>query len=738
MIAGASCSGRCGRAPVPGLATKDVGTLVDVIATSSRALPRQEFDPAALVESVGRDPQKLFAWVRDHTWWAPYRGLLRGPVGVMLDRLGSHLDRAVLLGDLVRRTGVPVRLARAQLPDTEAHRLLGRVRAIPNRRTSPRPVPPVSSESQAVVETILPGYGKTTTAARAMAEARWNDGTSLLRAQSAQLIASLQGLGVASEDPDAIAAHAMADHWWVEYHDGGRWIALDVLLPDSQAGQVTTPAAQTFEWNPATNVPPVPGNDWHTVQMRVIVERSRSGARSEGIALETTIHPTDALEHPITLAHMPGSSSASPTETVDVQSLRRAALDTRRWIPVVSIGHRLIATAGFETTGEILAEPLADTPPSAAGGLLGGFDGGLGGGDEDPGSASAEWLELEIHTPGRPDRTVRRPVFDLLGPARRAANASFDGSPEDVRLARAEALAAPIDIFVQSCDLTDEYVTCLESASLLAQQDALHDLARQRDPAATARLAREIYQRLDVWSPLLDVAQARSALDGSTGIVVDRANVLTYRVTQRLDSTNAVQTELIDIATNGVGVSSGTADAAFGRRVTQGVADTIAEVLALGLDPRSAANTASLFAMNAQTSGWTVVKPTDSDAVRALEWPDDAAARLTNDVNEGFAAIALTRPVDLGGRPRLGWWRVDPASGETIGVMDTGFHQAMPENSAIREKVAQLQQWLSRTQQVARGPMTGRNAEALKRLIDQRQYVASVIREVYRAGYMGL
>ena len=36
--------------------------------------------------------------------------------------------------------------------------------------------------------------------------------------------------------------------------------------------------------------------------------------------------------------------------------------------------------------------------------------------------------------------------------------------------------------------------------------------------------------------------------------------------------------------------------------------------------------------------------------------------------------VALRQPIVLHGIQRVGWWRVDPASGATIGVMDTGFH----------------------------------------------------------------
>ena len=84
---------------------KNLEALVDLIVAEVADLPRAEFDPAVLAAKLGKDPQAHFEWVRDHTWWAPYRGLLRGSKGVMLDCVGSSLDRAVLLGDLLRRAG---------------------------------------------------------------------------------------------------------------------------------------------------------------------------------------------------------------------------------------------------------------------------------------------------------------------------------------------------------------------------------------------------------------------------------------------------------------------------------------------------------------------------------------------------------------------------------------------------------------------------------------------------------
>src|SRR6185312_14039863 len=71
------------------------------------------------------------AWVRDRTMWLPYQGELRGPVGVLLDRGGSSLDRALLLAELLRLSGQTVRLAHAMLPADRASALLARLRTAP-------------------------------------------------------------------------------------------------------------------------------------------------------------------------------------------------------------------------------------------------------------------------------------------------------------------------------------------------------------------------------------------------------------------------------------------------------------------------------------------------------------------------------------------------------------------------------------------------------------------------------
>lgn len=78
-------------------------------------LPDEQYDPVALVRSIGTDPEVLLSWVRENTVQVPYAGRLRSPAAVMMDGTGNSLDRAVLLAHLLRLAGHEVKLASASM-----------------------------------------------------------------------------------------------------------------------------------------------------------------------------------------------------------------------------------------------------------------------------------------------------------------------------------------------------------------------------------------------------------------------------------------------------------------------------------------------------------------------------------------------------------------------------------------------------------------------------------------------
>jgi len=675
-----------------GVKGEGLSALVDMIVAEAAELPQAEFDPAARAKQLGKDPQAHFEWVRDRTSWAAYRGLLRGSQGVMLDRVGSSLDRSILLGDLLRRSGHKVRLAHAVLTDAKARELLGKIRPIPEEQLRAMPNELLTNE-ESVTSRVAEG------------KRRMGEANGLVRSQTDYIF---KALGETLKNPrsdDRSDADFLRKHSWVEYYDRGNWVALDVLLPGSRVGESIATATSYSDWAAESATPAVVMEEWHTIGIRIIVERYQDGATSESTVLETTLYPASLIGLPVTLGHVPRPLPSALIDAETASQVRKdAASGVREWLPYLIVGDDLIAQSAFTLAGEISTNPLAplrDIGRTGGGGLLGGMDMALGAGSGEDLSthATAEWIEYEIHVPGESAEEVRRTVFDLLGPERRANKSTgFDGNAEMRKLERAGALWSQTDILLQPCNYPREFVSHLQLSGVVASQAELLRLAMERDPAQRKAQASGILQRMRTLGPLYDLALWRSTLgtrDGSW--YVDRVNVLNYRVAlPMMRADQLAYEELIDIAANPVGVRERGAEEEFETRVEQGVADTVAEMLALGSELSEAENTASVFAtLAAEGSRGLMIAAHDRGAVNALPWPADEMLRVAADVEAGYVVIVPRKAVVRNGQQRVGWWRVDPVSGETIGVMDSGFHAA-EEKSELESTIASLRNYLKK------------------------------------------
>ena len=663
----------------------ELPALVDAVVAEAGDLPRAEFDPAALAKLLGKDPRAHFEWVRDRTWWAPYRGLLRGSQGVLLDRLGSNLDRAVLLGDLLRHAGHTVRLAHAELPEAQARGLLGKVKPIPElRRQAPATRPP-SAGRMRLIEAAMPGYAASQQQWSAVAQRREDEARKLVRSNVDQLQAVIRELASDAQSDDRTALAALRNHWWIERKDGDRWVAMDILLADARPGDAVATATSVFEWKLDASSPPVPLTEWHAVHVRVIVERYEGGATKETSVLEKTLQPASVLDRPISLRHFPKQwPETVPGPGVDPNALGSAAINVREWVPVLQVGTELTTQSGFTDGGDLVEDPLNPKSDIAGvgAGFMSGFGEALGGGETAASSITAEWIEYEIRVPGEPAQRIRRPVFDLLGPVLRSTGAEdFDANTNDRLITRSEALLSQTEILLQPCEITVEFVSHLSSASIVANQAALKELAGQRDAAKLREMASELFTKMHIWGPLPDVARWRSALsDRPIRWFVNRPNVLSFRVSPPVvNADRAVAQEVVDIASNSIGVRASAGSDSFSIRARQGVADTVAELVAIRKELRGAENTASIMSMVKAENAGALVRPHDLEAIQELGWPEEAAARLGANIEAGFAAFALRQPVDLDGQARAGWWRIDTMTGETIGVMDSGYHVALNE-----------------------------------------------------------
>ena len=216
--------------PVQGLSADPLENAFRAIEDGERDAARDRWDPAYVVARVGRDPDALASWVRGQTTWIPYTGVLRGPVGVLLDRQGNSLDRALLLAALLKEAGHTVRLARAELPET-ARGLLAAILANvrdqrstatfrrSKRRALTRPTPELAIQlDAALIERVLADRAAAADRVGAAIEERTFDHAERLMAI----------IGSRLPDPDwddrlADARRALGDHWWVQRQTGATW-----------------------------------------------------------------------------------------------------------------------------------------------------------------------------------------------------------------------------------------------------------------------------------------------------------------------------------------------------------------------------------------------------------------------------------------------------------------------------------------------------------------------------------
>ena len=664
-------------------------------------LPRECFDGAAVVARVGTDPLDLFAWVRDETAWLPYEGALKGPVGTLLDRAGNALDRALLLHALLVVAGHEPQLVSGAMDAEHAARLA----AAMGRRGVPLLDAPCGGAGHAsdLAERAERELGADAAAiGRALAEAQRNRAElhETLRARTER---HLDALALALERTDVPAPaghHAPGDraHWWVRLQSPGSVpLDLDPTLPDARPGDVLAAAATTHRIatlrDLATLDGPCPdlscGDLLHTLVVRAVAEVASGRTFEEHVLLEHEVLPAEQFGVPLVLGVRAtgGVRDLAPFDTVDpAAALRDALLEHDEWQPVLIVGADDIAARAVTAAGDVADAP-GTRPAARAAGPLGGF-GAIGGGRAAPaaptGTFTALWWEFELRTPGAPARVERRAVFDLVGPPARGADDTAEPSLDDrTRLERALALVGHIELLVAPAAPTGELLSLWAASRLLAERDAW-DTLHAHGLDAPMQLVNERLAALSAFiRPVDRLALERGRALRATGDAQVGLLVVLHHQALLSDLQREAGFDLIASAPTAPSPSHGTPD---GWRTTlrAGVLDANLEAL-LAADvgpPPPGGSLADAF--DRDPSAWQAVTDVESlDEIGAL--PPAIDARVRADLARGYVAV-----VPLEARDAVGWWRIDPFSGEAIGFGDRGWGQAMTGYAARANVALQL------------------------------------------------
>lgn len=630
----------------------------DTLESSLRAGPRNEFDPTAIIEKIGRDPSVIEKWVATETDLLPYRGALKGVRGTLMDRAGNSLDRSLLLAELLNSAGHSVRLAAVTLSPDQAKALAGRLGA--TRPHHPTLTDPANADTDKARERV--------------------------KRHAEQL---LKSLGSMSDGAAAPAwQQALADHWWVQRQEGGAWVNVDPCGVDALPAP-----ARTIPYASADGRVPLEAKDVHEVTLRVVIEAYKDNKLTALPVLEKVLRPAEVIDRTVTLVHFTGSDAIGDAMVLSdddsTKRLKKALVEQQTYMPVLKIGPNPVGDASFSLAGEIEKNPRFDETGklgAAAGGV---FGGGLfgGGGDEDAKKKdvlTAEWIEFEIRVPGEPPQTVRRMIFDLIGPAARAAGlkeAPKFGDAEKFR--RGLVLIGQTQIALQPCDMPASFVLNQMSRDALSGRKAWLSVAR-----GEFKTLAELTQKLSDTTGETDFARLTAAARAPVGptaaaTFIDRPNIVDYRVwveEMPAGSGKLATREGIDLAYTSTASLAAAPKDAFAARVTQGVADTLAEHLGNADKPAASENTIPVVEQ-AEQKGTTLVVAKAAADLTPLALTPDVLARAQADLAAGN--VLVVAKLDTG---RAGWWRVDAKTGQTVGVMDNGYNNDTTEYNEVNQK----------------------------------------------------
>ena len=362
------------------------------------------WDGETVIAGTGSDnPEGLFEWVRDNTYFIPYEGLLRGSEGVLMDRLGNSLDRALLLHDLLSLAGYDTRLANGTLSSEQAENVLKKTHVIPKDLFS-LTYAPLSESDRNLIDRYSREYNvDKKTLLQAVKEKESRD-RQLIQNLSKKVNSLMTKISDLIDEPENTREEnqkifkSIQDHWWVQISRESGWLDLDPTLPESTPGETLTEARNTGRPDS------IDESVKHRVTIKIVIEQWKKGTREEHVVLSHSIEPSDHLGQKITFYHTSGewSGDLNILEERDPQkSLENLILQQETWTPILQIGSDKIKNLSFKNSGETTTGEEEKKRPSGPAGIMGGFGRSVSGAKPKTEEAkdsflTAEWIEYEI------------------------------------------------------------------------------------------------------------------------------------------------------------------------------------------------------------------------------------------------------------------------------------------------------------------------------------------------------
>ena len=582
-------------------------------------------DPVAFAGALGRDPSRIFNYVRDEIAFEAYKGALRGPRGTLQAMAANSVDRAALLAAMLASSGQRVRFVHGTLGKADAERLVASMWA---------------DRSAPVADSADATSPEARSAAEQFATAAARDGklvVDLLRrggqpAKSGQPV-TLQSL-----------TRETQDHYWVETsRDGRSWTAMDPSFASATPGQTFGQSGEKLD--------SLPEALFHHIELRIRTEESVGGGFANREVLKYSARAADLSGVDVYLAHEAGKGA-------EANHVR----------PFLVVGKQTIDGKWFWLR-----------PPSTGNAAVGIVDALGGGGEEAAGIAVAEFIDVDFANPDGSGETVVRDLFDYVGKHRRKAGPALtDAQISQITASRSitDFTASIYDLFFTTGAIQRSHLgqPAAEPEAKTNQFDlaaGLHRVAMAYtvvSDALTNRVVRPsgAVARLYPDTPRLTIVEL-ATVNGARRLGIDLRRERARAVVPSFDKEQLFRAQVFR------GVVNGTLERAVLGAPAQGAQTE---------PPNAVFGTSLLFEL-AQAQKDSPVLLTPAGPALPNDLPDDGRVRIEEALGAGRVVIGPTRPVQFGGAKRYAWWEVEPRYGVTTAVTDEGLYGGLYQEGVI-------------------------------------------------------
>jgi len=597
----------------------------------NEAVPEPPDDVESLADKLDYDFDAAIEFVRTKVRFEPYVGVLRGPEGVASTRRGNAWDQSLLLAALIKTMGGDAQVVLGELSEADARTLIDQLFHVIDQETEP-------FQPKRLLE-IVGEYDEQLRYLLAERIDAWNDGAT--QQQLDVDVANIEGelldllddsvIGLPKNESTDGLIHSIArDYAWVRWRDGPsmEWTNLHPAYRGS--GPVDVQPV-TFVANE------VPSEYQHRVSLRLDIERQTGAGKVERVpVMDGFDRPVAQLyKNQISLGMGPLSPEGAEDSTFIVPLLNGG----------IAPGGMAVSELGLTASAGDIANSQAElfaTLSSTLGGASSALARLSDSENEGP-RLTGILLNVEIISPGAEPTTIVRRMADLrnLPEPRFPSSAAF-------------GLVLDVDIGAGSESAVTRKLIDHEK-TLLKVFPAIYAWARNEIPFKQVQQLEE-FATLDhaVWPDFEIMAGTLQEDPTSTEMSFRPGPLLAARRT--FTNLDGDLTTASDILFNPITVLSRDEDGSVvvdaGLALRQGVRETILESGLMVSRTRWAQRSPEFLVGNVS----------ELEGAGKLEnWPRLATEMAKQDLADGFV-LGITGDDD----PH--WWRIDPATGGTLGM----------------------------------------------------------------------